>query len=41
MRLPQECPELARVSALPHDPRHDAMRMWMLQVREDWYGIAG
>ncbi|MGW7457166.1 hypothetical protein [Streptomyces sp. NPDC054797] len=32
---------LARVSALPHDPRHDAMRMWMLQVREDWYGIAG
>ncbi len=32
---------LARVSALPADPRHDAMRTWMLQVREDWYAIAG
>ncbi|MEW2140574.1 hypothetical protein AB0892_28980 [Streptomyces sp. NPDC005409] len=30
---------LTRVSALPPDPRHDAMRRWMLQVREDWYGI--
>ncbi|MCY0928740.1 hypothetical protein OTB20_21530 [Streptomyces sp. H27-H1] len=32
---------LARLSALPADPRHDAMRTWILQVREDWYAIAG
>lgn len=32
---------LARLSALPADPRHDAMRRWILQVREDWYAIAG
>ncbi|MEU6757345.1 hypothetical protein [Streptomyces sp. NPDC046685] len=31
---------LTRVSALPPDPRHDAMRRWVLQVRVDWYGIA-
>ncbi|MEV6654244.1 hypothetical protein [Streptomyces sp. NPDC051219] len=30
---------LERASSLDPDPRRDALREWLLQVREDWYGI--